>query len=100
MTPEEQNKCFALLSEYYPRAKELQSRTKRAAWRLALEEYDYEPVKRNIVRYASQNKYFPDVSDVLGGLARAEKPRSGGMTDVERMERMIRRLEEKPSCAQ
>lgn len=94
MTHEEQNKCFALLGEFYPNSRRLQSKAARAAWRLALERFPYASVKAEIVNHATRCNFFPDVADILGNLTPEPVMSPCGMSDMERMERLLSRLRE------
>lgn len=68
MNRTEREKIYRLLSNFYPNAKQLQSRETLTAYGLALERYSYEDVKRAVVNYATHNKFFPDLSDLLEGV--------------------------------
>jgi len=96
MTREEIRKVFDLLTEYYPRAKQLKSPNGQAAWILALEKFPYEPVKNAVVLHATRSKFFPDVADITAELAApAESPRRT-VSDLEReaVRRLMERKEE------
>ncbi len=97
MTREEQNKCFALLGEFYPNSRRLQSKTQRAAWRLVLEHYGYPDVKDAIVNHAARSNFFPDVADITGNLTPepTKAEREAAASDMRRMERMLELLREK-----
>lgn len=74
MTKEEVGKVFTLLQQFYPNARQLQDRTKRLAWELALKRFPYNDVKNAVVDYAIANKYFPDMVDITGGLKQEAAP--------------------------
>lgn len=65
------DRLFTLLAQFYPNGRVTE--TKKKAWALALEPYEYEAVKAAAVKYAAQNKYFPDLADLTGNL-----PQRGG----------------------
>lgn len=69
MDREERQRIYRLLHQYYPQAKQLKSAETLTAWGLILADYTYEDVKNSVLRYAAQNKFFPDVSDITAGLS-------------------------------
>lgn len=71
MDKTERKKLFSLLRQFYPNAKQLNPVT-MTAWAAVLENYDYEPVKAAALDYAAHNKYFPDLSDLLATLHKAQ----------------------------
>jgi len=73
MTKEERTKILLLLSQYYPNAKQLRDKNRVAAWELVLARFPYDDVKNAVVEYAASHKFFPDVSDICGGIKTAEK---------------------------
>lgn len=68
MNKDEREKIYRLLASFYPKAKQLQNRETLTAYGLVLERYKYEDVKRAVVNYASCNKFFPSLSDLLEGV--------------------------------
>lgn len=68
MNKDEREKIYRLLASFYPKAKQLQSRETLTAYGLALERYRYEDVKRAVVNYATHNKFFPNLSELLEGV--------------------------------
>lgn len=68
MTKDERRKIYHLLSQFYPNAKQLKDNVFLTAFALALERFSYDDVKKSVVDYAIGNKFFPDVSDILGHL--------------------------------
>lgn len=67
MTKTETAKLFTLLGQFYPN--KVPTAELRFAWELAVEPYAYEDVRAAAIAYARENKYFPDVADITGGLA-------------------------------
>lgn len=74
MNRTEREKIYRLLSNFFPNARQLQSRETLTAYGLALERFTYEDVKAAVVDYAMRNKFFPDLSDLLSGLTPQEAP--------------------------
>ncbi|MGM9640539.1 MAG: hypothetical protein ACI3V3_04155 [Faecousia sp.] len=68
MDKNERQKIYTLLSKYYPRARQLKDAATLTAWGYVLEKYTYDDVKNSVINYAASNKYFPDPSDITGGL--------------------------------
>lgn len=73
MNEADRKKIYTLLSKFYPNARQLQDRATLTAWGYVLENYPYDDVKAAVLEYAARNKYFPDLSDITGGLE-ASKP--------------------------
>lgn len=69
MTKDDVAKLFTLFGELYPNKRV--SGNLRLAWEYATEPYAYEDVRAAAIAYARENKYFPDVADITGGLASA-----------------------------
>ena len=76
MNEADRKKIYTLLSKFYPTARQLQDRATLTAWGYVLENYPYDDVKAAVLEYAARNKYFPDLSDITGGLE-ASKPAAG-----------------------
>lgn len=68
MDKNERQKIYTLLSKFYPNARQLRDPAALTAWGYVLEKYTYEDVKNAAIDYAARNKYFPDLSDLTGGL--------------------------------
>lgn len=73
MTREEFDKLWGALASFWP--KEKLTKQRKGAWMLALEPFQYDGVRENILAYARSGKgnYFPDVADMTRGLVE-EKP--------------------------
>lgn len=71
MNEADRKKIYTLLSKFYPNARQLQDRATLTAWGYVLEKFTYDDVKTAVLDYAARNKYFPDLSDITGGLAPA-----------------------------
>lgn len=95
MNRAEREKIYRLLSNFYPNAKQLQSRETLTAYGLALERFTYEDVKAAVVDYAMRNKFFPDLSDLLSGLTPEATRPAAGETD-DRMTELLERVFAKP----
>lgn len=95
MNRTEREKIYRLLSNFYPNAKQLQSRETLTAYGLALERFTYEDVKTAVVDYAMRNKFFPDLSDLLSGLTPEATRPAAGETDG-RMAELLERVFDKP----
>lgn len=100
MTREERKKIYRLLSQFYPRAKQLENPETLTAWGLVLENYAYDDVKCAVLDYAAQNKYFPDLADITAGLTTTgetpEKRQEGAETwpeTAEQLEKVRQRVE-------
>ena len=80
MDREDRQKIYTLLSQFYPKAKPLQSKETLTAWGKVLERYDYEAVKSSVLDYVAKSRFFPNISDLTAGLtptaAPEEKPRT------------------------
>lgn len=74
MDREERQKIYTLLAQFYPKAKQLQSRETLTAWGMALARYDYEAVKASALDYAAKSRFFPNLSDLTAGLTPAAAP--------------------------
>ena len=74
MDREERQRIYTLLSQFYPNAKQLQSRETLTAWGMVLERYDYEAVKASVLDYAAKSRFFPNLSDLTAGLTPAAAP--------------------------
>ena len=68
MDQNERKKVYTLLSKFYPNARQLRDPAALTAWGYVLEKYTYGDVKNAVLSYAASNKYFPDLSDLTGGL--------------------------------
>ncbi len=64
----EREKIYKLLSQFYPNARELKSREKLTAYGLVLSRFSYEDVKSAVLDHASKNRYFPNISELVGKL--------------------------------
>lgn len=88
MNEADRKKIYTLLSKFYPNARQLQDRATLTAWGYVLENYPYDDVKAAVLEYAARNKYFPDLSDITGGLAPLSSepitPRHTPMGETER----------------
>ena len=76
MTVDEVKKVQRLLGAFFPTAKQMTNEDLWSAWKIALASYEYEEVRQRIVQYATENKFFPDLADLTGGLQEQEKPKS------------------------
>lgn len=102
MDKRERQKVYTLLSKFYPNARQLRDSAALTAWGYVLENYPYEEVKNAVLGYAAGHKYFPDLSDLTGGLtpidpAAPEKDRRDlplGEKEARDLERSIRWQEE------
>ena len=72
MTRDERQKIYRLLSQYYPNARQLQSRETLTAYGLVLAKFTYADVKDAVIRHAANCKFFPDVSELVAGLTMEE----------------------------
>lgn len=95
MNRTEREKIYRLLSNFYPNARQIQSRETLTAYGLALERFTYEDVKAAVVDYAMRNKFFPDLSDLLSGLTPEATRPAAGETD-DRMAELLERVFAKP----
>ena len=77
MTRDERQKIYRLLSQYYPNAKQLQSRETLTAYGLVLERFPYADVKNAVIRHAATCKFFPDMAELVGGLQMVQPPEEG-----------------------
>jgi hypothetical protein len=68
MTKAEREKIYALLSKFYPKARQLADKETLYAYGLVLANYNYEDVRSNALRHAERCKFFPDVSELVSGL--------------------------------
>lgn len=68
MDRECRQKIYTLLSQFYPNAKQLQSKETLTAWGMVLARYDYEAVKASVLDYAAKNRFFPNLSDLTAEL--------------------------------
>lgn len=57
---------MALLNALYSRSPHPEEdREKVKAWRLALEGYEFAEVKRAVLKRAGENRFYPDVAEIL-----------------------------------
>lgn len=75
MDKTEREKIYTLLSQFYPNARELKSREKLTAYGLVLSRFSYEDVKSAVLDHASKNRYFPNVSELVGKLTPISAPK-------------------------
>lgn len=57
-------KLWALLAELYPRQPQEGTKTRLAAWALALEPYDYDAIRDAALAHARKNAYYPSISEI------------------------------------
>ena len=68
MNKDEREKIYMLLSQFYPNARELKSRETLTAYGLVLARFSYEDVKASVLDHVTKNKFFPNVSELVGKL--------------------------------
>lgn len=64
----EREKIYKLLSQFYPKARQLHSRETLTAYGLILARFPYEDVKNAVLNHAAKSRYFPDISELVGNL--------------------------------
>lgn len=84
MDKTEREKIYTLLSQFYPNARELKSREKLTAYGLVLSRFSYEDVKSAVLDHASKNRYFPNVSELVGKLTPISAPKQEPTKEKER----------------
>jgi len=72
MTTDEFEKIWRLLSSLFPSAAAKKSKVDIAVWRKGLEPYAMSEVSDQILTYAQNNKYFPDMADITKHLLRKQ----------------------------
>lgn len=84
MDKAETGKIFTLLRQFYPHAAAAKEEYFRYAWELALRPYSYDDVRASALRYATREKFFPDLADLTEGLRRedAEEGRDDGSSHM------------------
>lgn len=75
MEKQDTRRLFSLIETIYPNAKQ-QSRTAAdlEAWTLVLAPWDYEDVKQAVIVRARENRFYPDVYELVPFLPKLEKP--------------------------
>ena len=75
MEKQDPRRLFSLIETIYPNAKQ-QSRTAAdlEAWTLVLAPWDYEDVKQAVIVRARENRFYPDVYELVPFLPKLEKP--------------------------
>ena len=75
MEKQDTRRLFSLIETIYPNAKQ-QSRTAAdlEAWTLVLVPWDYEDVKQAVIVRARENRFYPDVYELVPFLPKLEKP--------------------------
>lgn len=75
MEKQDTRRLFSLIETIYPNAKQ-QSRTAAdlEAWALVLAPWDYEDVKQAVIVRARENRFYPDVYELVPFLPKLEKP--------------------------
>lgn len=75
MEKQDTRRLFRLIETIYPNAKQ-QSRTAvdLEAWTLVLAPWDYEDVKQAVIVRARENRFYPDVYELVPFLPKLEKP--------------------------
>lgn len=75
MEKQDTRRLFSLIETIYPNAKQ-QPRTPvdLEAWTLVLAPWDYEDVKQAVIVRARENRFYPDVYELVPFLPKLEKP--------------------------
>jgi hypothetical protein len=75
MEKQDTRRLFSLIETIYPNAKQ-QSRTAAdlEAWTLVLAPWDYEDVKQAVIVRARENRFYPDVYELVPFLPKLERP--------------------------
>ena len=75
MEKQDTRRLFSLIETIYPNAKQ-QSHTAAdlEAWTLVLAPWDYEDVKQAVIVRARENRFYPDVYELVPFLPKLEKP--------------------------
>lgn len=71
MTKDEVKKLFLLLKQFYPNKKH--DANFKLAWEMALKPYTYDDVKEAALEYTRTNRFFPDISEIIGLLKSTDK---------------------------
>ena len=96
MTRDERQKIYRLLSQYYPNARQLQSRETLTAYGLVLAKFTYADVKNAVIRHAANCKFFPDVAELVAGLPMEGPPEDEPEVPTGPMDDWVDRAYEKP----
>ena len=77
MEKQDTRRLFSLIETIYPNAKQ-QSRTAAdlEAWTLVLTPWDYEDVKQAVIVRARENRFYPDVYELVPFLPKLETPKA------------------------
>ena len=77
MEKQDTRRLFSLIETIYPNAKQ-QSRTAAdlEAWTLVLAPWDYEDVKQAVIVRARENRFYPDVYELVPFLPKLETPKA------------------------
>lgn len=101
MTGEDFGKIWRMIIALWPNASPGKSENVRRVWEYGLRPYSSEDVTERVIRYARQNKFFPDLADVTGGLREQEDPEKQ-REEIEHTKRMLaffeRRSADRGSC--
>jgi len=72
MNTEEFDKLWRLFASLFPAAVKKRGPNAKEVWERAMSPYSLDEATEATLKYARQNKFFPDVADITGGLAPVE----------------------------
>lgn len=81
MNTKEFDKLWRLFEELFPAAVKKKGINGRTVWERAMSPYSLEEATEATMKYARQNKFFPDVADITGGLTPVEPEREEARPD-------------------
>lgn len=103
MDTAEFTKLWRLLEELFPAAAKKKSDKAKAVWERGLTPYRLEDAADAAMSYARKNKFFPDLSDITGGLTEIAPPSAPGAggagyrlnpEEIQQMRRHIQQLQQ------
>lgn len=101
MTKEETRGLLIYLEQFWPNKRFKNPAAMLAAWADALAPFEYSEVKAAAARYATKNKFYPDLADLTTGLSPKAQPESEQMnnspigssqSETERIKAMMEKL--------
>lgn len=81
MNTKEFDKLWRLFASLFPAAVKKRGPNAKEVWERAMSPYSLDEATEATLKYARQNKFFPDVADIAGGLTPVEPEQEEAKSD-------------------